>query len=118
MPWHGFLQRMHEFEEAGSKIFFYKPLEWFFDRGFGNTWQLALNRVHETSKKIFCNSKMASLDATWTKEQNVKTDGESLDDKVGPETMKHVWQSKKKIWWQMIEQPKSNCFHDIVLQKT
>jgi hypothetical protein len=61
---------------------------------------------------------MASLDATWTKEQNVKTDGESLDDKVGPETMKHVWQSKKKIWWQMIEQPKSNCFHDIVLQKT
>ncbi len=36
-------------------------------------------------------SKQASLGVTRFKKQSVKTSGESLDDKVGPKTTKHVW---------------------------
>ncbi len=33
---HGFLQRSFEFEEANSKTFFHKLIQWFVNRGFGN----------------------------------------------------------------------------------
>jgi hypothetical protein len=62
--WHGFLQRMREFEEVGSRTFFTSLFSDFFYRRFGNTWQLAFNRVHEASKNIIYNSRMASLSAT------------------------------------------------------
>jgi hypothetical protein len=55
---HGFFQRTHEFEKACSRTFFYKPFEQFVKRRFGNDWQLVLNKVHEASKTIVCNSKM------------------------------------------------------------
>jgi hypothetical protein len=53
MPWHGFLQRMREFEEVSSRTFFTSLFSDFFNRRFGNTWQLAFNRVHEASKKDY-----------------------------------------------------------------
>ncbi len=56
---------MHEFEKVGSRAFFYKPLKRFVNRKFGNAWQLAFNRVHETPKKFVCNPKIMSLGAIW-----------------------------------------------------
>jgi hypothetical protein len=61
---HRFLQRTCKFEETNSKTFFYKPLEQFVNKGFGNAWQLALNRIQEAPKMNICNSKQASLGAT------------------------------------------------------
>jgi hypothetical protein len=62
---HVFLQITFEFEKAVSKKKeVSKPLEQFVDRRFGNVWQLALNKVHETLKMIVCNSKIVSLGAT------------------------------------------------------
>jgi len=46
------------------KIFFYKLVEQFINKGFGNVWQLALKKIHETPKIIICNSKQASMGAT------------------------------------------------------
>jgi hypothetical protein len=60
-----FFQKTCKFEKAISrrkKI--YEPHEQFVDRRFGNAWQLALNRVHETSNTIICNFKIVSLGAT------------------------------------------------------
>jgi hypothetical protein len=37
-----------EYEKSDSKTFFYKLVEQFVERGFGNTWQLVVNRIHET----------------------------------------------------------------------
>jgi hypothetical protein len=67
---------------------------------------------------IMCNSMMANLGATWTKEQNVKIANELSDDRAGPKTTRPVWQLKKKTCQQMIEQPKSDHFHCILVQKT
>jgi hypothetical protein len=33
---HGFLQKMHEYEEVESKTFFHTLIEWFVNIGFGN----------------------------------------------------------------------------------
>jgi hypothetical protein len=62
MPW--ISSKKCEFEEASFRTFFYKSLERFVDRGFGNAWQVDLNIIHKAPKMIICNSKMASLDAT------------------------------------------------------
>jgi len=59
-----FFKEHVKFEKIVSKTFFYKPLEQFVDRRCGNAWQLALNKVHETSKTIICNSKIVSLGVT------------------------------------------------------
>jgi hypothetical protein len=59
-----FFKERVKFEKIVSKTFFYKPLEQFVDRRCGNAWQLTLNKVHETSKTIICNSKIMSLGAT------------------------------------------------------
>jgi len=57
---HGFLQRTCELEEV-DKTFFHKLIEQFVNRGFGNTLQLSINIIHETSNIIVCNSKQQ----TW-----------------------------------------------------
>jgi hypothetical protein len=41
----------HEFEEANFRTFFYKLVEQFVDKGFGNDWQLAINIIHQIQKK-------------------------------------------------------------------
>jgi hypothetical protein len=45
-----FFQRTWEFEETNSKTFFHKLIKQFINKGFGNLWQLAINRIHETQK--------------------------------------------------------------------
>jgi len=87
---HGFLQRTREFEETNSKTIFYKLVEQFVNKEFGNVWQLALNKIHETPKIIIYNSRQASMGATKIKEQSVKTSNELSDDKANPKTMKGV----------------------------
>jgi hypothetical protein len=59
---------------------------------FGNTWQLALNKVHETPKTIVYNSRMTSMGATQTKEYGFKTTSESLNARANLETMRFVQQ--------------------------
>jgi hypothetical protein len=61
---HGFFQRLCEFEKADSKTFFHKLIQLFVNKGFGNYWQLAINRIHKTSKTIICKSKQVNLGAT------------------------------------------------------
>ncbi len=113
-----FLKEHASLKKPIPKLFFYKPLEWLVNKGFGNTWQLTFNIVHEALKAIVYNSRTVIPGATWTKEQNVKILDESPDDRVGPKTTRCVRQLKKKTCQQMIKQPKSNCFHYIVVQKT
>jgi hypothetical protein len=81
---------MHEFEKANSRTFFYKLTEQFVHRGFGNPWQLAINKIHETQKVTICNSRQVSLGATIIKEQSVKTFGELSDEKDGFKTTRNV----------------------------
>jgi hypothetical protein len=87
---HKFLQRLRNLEEVDSKTFFHKLIDWFVDIRFGNLLQLVINRIYESSKTTLCNSRQASLNATWIYEQSVKTSYELLDDKVGPKTKKCV----------------------------
>jgi hypothetical protein len=58
-----------------SKSFFHKLIKQFVDKGLGNLWEFAINRIHETLMMILCNSKPTSLGATIIEEQNVKTFG-------------------------------------------
>jgi len=54
---HGFFQKTHEFEKADPITFFYKLIKQFFHKGFGNPWQLVINKIHETQKMTICNSR-------------------------------------------------------------
>ncbi len=62
---------MHEFEEVDSRTFFHKIIQWFVDGGFGNLWQLAIDRIYEISKIILCNFRQVNLGAT-KKKKNLK----------------------------------------------
>jgi hypothetical protein len=66
MPW--IFPKNAQYEKANSKTFFYKFVERFFDKGFGNAWQLVVNKIYETQKTILCNSKQASMGVTKIKE--------------------------------------------------
>ncbi len=88
---HGFLQRTCEFEETDSKTIFYKLVERFVDKGFGNVWQLAFKKILETLKTIICDYRQASMGATKIKEQIVKTSIKLSDDRANLKTMKGVW---------------------------
>jgi hypothetical protein len=55
MPW--IFSKMCEFEEIDSKTFFQKLTKQFIKKRFGNLWQLAINKIHETQKTILWNSK-------------------------------------------------------------
>jgi len=54
---HEFLQRSREFIETDSKKIIHELTQQFVDTRFGNPWQLAINKIHETSNIIICNSK-------------------------------------------------------------
>jgi nitrogen regulatory protein PII-like uncharacterized protein len=49
-----------------------------------------MKTIHETLKMFVCNSRKANLGATIIEEESVKKFCESLDDRVGPKTTKHV----------------------------
>jgi hypothetical protein len=51
------------------------------------------------------------MGVTRIKEQNVKTLGESLDDKVGLETIRGVPYSKTKMCREMNEDLNPHCLH-------
>jgi hypothetical protein len=40
-----------------SKTFFHKLTEQFINKGLGNLWEFAINKIHETLTMILCNSK-------------------------------------------------------------
>ncbi len=82
-----------ECAQVGRSYFhniFHKLTKRFVDKRFGNAWQLAMNKIHETLKMFICNSRKASLGATIIKKQSVKKLCELSDDRVGPKTTKHV----------------------------
>jgi hypothetical protein len=81
---------MHKFEEANSRTFFHKFTQQFVDIGFSNPWELVIDRILETPKKIFCNFRQASLVATGFLKQSFKITGESLDDRANPKTTRCV----------------------------
>jgi hypothetical protein len=81
---------MHWFEEVGSRTFFHTLIKSFVDIGFGNAWQLVINRIHETLKTSLWNFRQVSLGATRIEKQSVKKSNEWSDDKVGPKTTKCV----------------------------
>jgi hypothetical protein len=87
---HGFFQRTHEFEEIDSRTIFYKLVERFVNKRFGNVWQLVLNKIHETLKTIICNYRQVSMGAIKIKEQNIKTPNELSDDRANFKTTKGV----------------------------
>jgi hypothetical protein len=82
---------MHMFEKVNSKTFFHKFTQWFVDRTFSNLWKPTINKIFETLKTILCNSKRASLVATWFKEQSFKTTDALSNDNASPKTMRCVW---------------------------
>jgi hypothetical protein len=43
------------------------------DRRLGNTWELAIHKIHETMTMTLCNSKPVNMGATRIEEQSVKT---------------------------------------------
>ncbi len=87
---HGFFQRTHKFEKVDFRTLFHKFTQRFVNKRFSNPWKPTINRILETPKTILCNFRRSSLFATRFKEQSFKTINESLDEKVGPETMRHV----------------------------
>jgi hypothetical protein len=46
------------------KHFFHKLIQWFVNVRFGNQWQVAIDKIHETLKTIIYNFKQANLSAT------------------------------------------------------
>ncbi len=72
-----------------------KLIEWFIDRGFGNPWQLATNKIHETPKMTLCNFKQASLGVTRFQKQSVKMLGESSDIRLAPKPQ-NMYDNKKQ----------------------
>jgi hypothetical protein len=44
----GFLPRMGKFEKHDSKTFFYKLIEGFVNKGFGNPWEPPFNIIYGT----------------------------------------------------------------------
>jgi hypothetical protein len=54
---HGFFQITCEFKEVDSITFFHKLILWFVDKGFGDLWQLNIDRIHKIPKMIVCNSR-------------------------------------------------------------
>jgi hypothetical protein len=86
----GFFQIMYEFEKVDSITFFNKLIKQFLHKGFGNPWQLVINKIHETQKMTICNSMQVSLGATIIKEQNVKTFSELSYERIGLKTTKDV----------------------------
>ncbi len=53
----GLLQRTCKFKEVDSITFFHKLIEWFINRGFANTWEFAIHKIHKSSMTTLCNSK-------------------------------------------------------------
>jgi hypothetical protein len=45
---HGFLPKTCKFQKIDSKTFFHKLIKGFVNEGFGNPWQLPINRIYET----------------------------------------------------------------------
>jgi hypothetical protein len=81
---------MYEFEKVDSITFFNKLIKQFLHKGFGNPWQLVINKIHETQKMTICNSMQVSLGATIIKEQNVKTFSELSYERISLKTTKDV----------------------------
>jgi hypothetical protein len=64
---------MCEFKESSSKTFFHQLTQQFVNKGLGNTWELAIQIIHETMRMILCKSKQVNLGVTKIEEQSVKT---------------------------------------------
>ncbi len=47
----GFFPRMNKFEKIDSRTFFYKLIEGFINRGFGNSWEPPFNKIYGTCNK-------------------------------------------------------------------
>jgi hypothetical protein len=52
-----FFKELTNLKKSISRLLVHKLIKQFVDRGLGNLWEFAINRIHETPMMTLCNSK-------------------------------------------------------------